>query len=312
MPSARLPEKTARAVEFFSGIGAFAQAAADAGITVVAAFDQSESANRTYRQNYGLNPSSRNLDIVSAADIPASDLWWLSPPCTPYSVRGRRRDEEDPRARSFLNLIEQIPRCLPAAILLENVQGFVGSRAHRRFLAQLEGSYYRVREFDLCPTDFGVPMRRLRHFVAAVRGGTPWRESPYPSRKAVKLAEFLEENPDQDLFLDESTLTRYGKGFDIVDPDSAGAYLSCFTSGYWRCRKASGSLLGVSGGAVRRVSPEEILRLLDFSGDFKFPEDLPRPMRWRLVGNSVDVRAVRFLLSLVGDYLKSGDYQECG
>ena len=29
-----------------------------------------------------------------------ADLWWLSPPCQPYSVRGRGRDLDDPRART--------------------------------------------------------------------------------------------------------------------------------------------------------------------------------------------------------------------
>jgi site-specific DNA-cytosine methylase len=295
------------AIEFFSGIGAFAAGAAACGVRVVAAFDQSPLANRVYRHNFGLAPRQRNLDGVRARDVPDADVWWMSPPCQPFTVRGRRRDDQDPRAASFVQLIGQIGECSPPAVLVENVSGFVGSRVHAMLLAVLAARGYDVRELDLCPTLLGVPMRRPRRFVAASRAGfAPGAAAPPlvppPAVLAAgpaPLASFLDPEPDPSLEVSARVVARYGRAFNVVDPRRPGQVAICVTSGYWRCRLASGSLVRLPGGGVRRMSPEEILRLLDFPRDFAFPDDVDRPARWRLAGNSVDVRAVRLLLGLL-------------
>src|SRR3990167_940922 len=97
--------KVLSAIEFFSGIGAFAEATSNSDIAVIQAFDQSAVANQVYEHNFERKPRSRNLDSIAASEIPKADLWWMSPPCTPFSVRGRRKDDKDPRAKSLLNLI---------------------------------------------------------------------------------------------------------------------------------------------------------------------------------------------------------------
>lgn len=285
-----------RAIEFFSGIGAFAEAARELPIEIVAAFDQSQAANAVYRANFGLAPRSRNLDSIEASQLPAAGLWWMSPPCTPFSRRGRRHDDGDPRAASFLNLIGLIPACLPEMIFVENVSGFAGSRVHKRLLSALEAGAYQVEELVLCSTQFGTPMRRPRYFVAAWRKGQR-RYVRMPAHRAlVPLADFLDSEPDAALLVPEATAARYGAAYDIVDPQQPDAIAICFTSGYYRCQKASGSMISLPGGRLRRFSPEEIVRLLGFSKHFIFPEALPLPARWRLAGNSVDVRAIRYIL----------------
>jgi site-specific DNA-cytosine methylase len=55
-----------------------------------------------------------------------------------------------------------------------------------------------------------------------------------------------------------------------------------------------------TAAGLRRFSPREILRLLDFPEDYSLPPDMPREVAWRLVGNSVSVRAVRWVLSACG------------
>ncbi len=69
-----------------------------------------------------------SLDTTTLQDF-AADMWWLSPPCQPYSRRGHQRDIDDPRARSLLHIIQQIERVRPHTLALENVEGFANSRA---------------------------------------------------------------------------------------------------------------------------------------------------------------------------------------
>jgi site-specific DNA-cytosine methylase len=288
-----------RAIEFFSGIGAFSQAAKGRNIEVVAAFDQSQNANNTYALNYDLRPQSRNLDSISAREIPAAELWWLSPPCTPFSARGKKRDDRDPRAHSFLNLIKLIAELTPETVMVENVQGFVGSQVYLALTEVLQDCGYERQHFDICPTGFGVPMRRPRHFVVGRRNGS-CRAVSLENSTTQRLVDFIDSVYDPQLKLEDELFERYKKGFDIVDAADPGACLTCFTSGYWRCMKASGSLLSLPDGGARRVSPAEGLRLLGFAPDFIFPAELDLATRWRLIGNSVDVRSIRFLLDAAG------------
>jgi site-specific DNA-cytosine methylase len=285
-----------RAVEFYSGIGAFAAGVAELPVEVVAAFDQNDAANRTYRLNFGHPPRCRNLDSILADAIPDADLWWMSPPCTPYSVRGLRRDDDDPRAASFLNLIGCLAVRRPRALLVENVAGFVGSRTHARLRSALETCAYEVAEVDLCPTLFGVPMRRPRRFVVArAVGSLPALVAPAPP-PARRLADFLERSPDPALRVDATTVARYGRGFNVLEPDDPAATAICVTAGYRRSVMASGSYVRLADGGVRRLSPGEIVGLLGFPSGFRFPDEVPLSTRYRLAGNSVDVRAVRWLV----------------
>jgi len=327
-----------KAIEFFSGIGAFAEAVRNYEIDVVAAFDQNEAANRVYAHNFALQPCSRNLDSIKLKDLPRANLWWMSPPCTPFSVRGKQKGLQDPRAASLRNLIDIATRALPEYILIENVVGFKNSGAASHVREMLAPHGYQFEQFDLCSTEFGVPMRRPRHFVVARHESVERRSESDAARLPVmaeppvlcrqdggplkgaehsdmagigsaigspcrngrrRLREFLMEDADADLLLSDAVRQRYELGFDIVDADDAEAELICFTKNYERCMRASGSLLRTVDG-IRRVSPEEILRLLGFSESFIFPAHISRSLRWRLVGNSVDVRAIKFILDSLG------------
>ncbi len=286
-----------RAVEFYSGIGAFAEAVRGTAVEVVAAFDQNAVANEVYRANFAITPRSRNLDALKSNEIPPADLWWLSPPCTPFSRRGNRRDDEDPRALSLLNLIRSIPERLPQTILVENVGGFAGSRVHAQLSSLLRDCGYAQLEVALCPTQFGVPMRRPRHFVVASRAGSGTARLAPPCAP-LTLSSFLDAQPDTSLLVADPIVARYGQAYDVVDPTREDAKAICFTSGYYKCQKASGSFISMPDGRLRRFSPREILNLLGFSDSFYLPDHIPLPAQWRLVGNSVDVRAIGHLLSM--------------
>jgi tRNA (cytosine38-C5)-methyltransferase len=74
-----------------------------------------------------------DISRIIAADLPSLDasLWLLSPACQPYTVLNpSAKGSADPRAKSFLHLIESVLPELaeldkhPRWILVENVAGF--------------------------------------------------------------------------------------------------------------------------------------------------------------------------------------------
>ncbi len=290
------------AVEFFSGIGAFAEACRGSSIHVIAAYDQNEHANKVYESNFHLRPIRRNLERLKADDVPAATIWWMSPPCTPFSRRGEQKDDSDPRAQALINLIELLPDCLPEHFFLENVSGFTESRVKARLVAMLQTLGYRYRSVELCSSMFGVPMRRPRHFMVASRVHEPVLAIDFePLRDKRELKDYLTaDQNDQRLVMIESELERYRPVLNIVDPSEGESYVICFTRGYYKCRKASGSLIQLPDGRVRFISPKEILDLFGFSDQFQFPSSVNYETSWRLIGNSVDVRAIKLMLSTLG------------
>ncbi|KAI1784689.1 S-adenosyl-L-methionine-dependent methyltransferase [Ganoderma leucocontextum] len=152
---------------------------------------------------------------------------------------------------------------------------------------------------------------------------------------AAELREYLDEdtgaNPPPHA-IPEKVLEKWGRLFDIVRPSARRT--CCFTRGYTKLAERAGSILQMnedldttqtfdvfleaqragSDGAVRLLeplrlryfSPTELLRLFGFlppSGGvqaghrFVWPEDVSTKTKYKLIGNSVNVRVVTELMN---------------
>ncbi len=287
-----------RVLELYCGIGGCAAALGEAAHTV-AAIDVNRVAIGVYRHNFPHPVHAAQIESVPADQLRCwdADLWWMSPPCQPFTRRGLGRDLDDPRAATLLAALERVAEVRPAYLGFENVPGFEGSRGHRRLLATLEGAgYQQVEERILCPTDFGVPNRRRRYYLLASRGAL--LPLPAPPAAGAELRHYLDPDPDPTLEVDPSVAERYRGALDVVDAGDPAAVTNCFTSAYGRSWVRSGSYLA-TGSGIRRFSPAEILRLLGFPADYRLPADLRLKNAWRLAGNSLSVPVVRALLSSI-------------
>jgi DNA (cytosine-5)-methyltransferase 1 len=286
-----------RAIELFCGIGGFAQAVGER-VEVVTAIDMSHHALATYAHNFPHPVAARTLESLplrTLADLPA-DLWWLSPPCQPYTRRGRQRDAEDPRAQSLAALIDHLGAVLPPYVALENVPGFDGSQMQQRLLATLQRCGYTVQQWQLCPVEWGIPNRRRRYYLVAGRTRLQPPKRPRAIRRC--LGEYLDEHPAASLALAAEQLQRYRPVLHIVRPDDREAIAACFTAAYGFSPVRSGSCLWAADG-VRRFSVGEVQRLLGFPATFRFPGEISDRTAWRLLGNSLSVPVVRYVLSSI-------------
>ncbi|XP_023776030.1 tRNA (cytosine(38)-C(5))-methyltransferase isoform X3 [Cyanistes caeruleus] len=93
----------------------------------------------------------------------------MSPPCQPFTRIGLQGDVSDPRTKSFLYILDILPRLqkLPKYLLLENVKGFESSSARNELLQTLGTCGFKYQEFLLSPTCLGIPNSRLRYFLIA-------------------------------------------------------------------------------------------------------------------------------------------------
>lgn len=284
-------------LELFAGIGGLAAAWPEA--TIATAIDIDRSAQRVYHQNFSHPYRVAEIESLKPGELRdySAECWWMSPPCQPFTRRGLGRDLADHRCRALARLVVLLAECRPAEVALENVVGFEGSQAHRLLLDQLRDLGYHSLSRRLCPTEMGWPNRRPRFYLLASREPLPsWRALP---QLACKLDELIDGTlaPDSlqaaQYALPEPLLQRYFNALDRVDVDSSTT--ACFASSYGKSTVRAGSYLRCGNG-YRRFSPREVARLLGFSNSFRL-DDLADRAAWKLLGNSLSLPSVRYVLS---------------
>ena len=284
-----------RVLELFCGIGA-CSAALGAKAQVVAAVDINQRTIDVYRHNARHPARVATIESISRSTWMewSADLWWLSPPCQPFTRRGRQRDVDDTRFALWNVMLQRIAEFAPRYVIVENVPPFRQSQAFAQLTQQLSRTGYHWSAHDLCPTELGIPNRRRRCYVIASRDvlvPTVSRDS----RPRV-LCEYLDTHSTPELFVSAEIIAAYREAMDVVDADDNRATTACFTAAYGRSIVRSGSYLKVTGG-IRRFAPMEIARLLGLAVDFMFPPGISLRQQWKLLGNSLSVPATRWVLA---------------
>lgn len=166
------------AIDLYCGSGAVTAALKANGYRVVAAVDFSPICARTYRLNHPevrfRQKDMRRLQPMElAVAIPPGrrlDLMAVCAPCQPFSSQNRKRNAADERTPLILEAIRLAKALKPRIIVFENVPGIAGSPIFRRLQRGLAVAGYALGEPQrVDAADFGVPQRRVRCIVAAIR-----------------------------------------------------------------------------------------------------------------------------------------------
>lgn len=109
----------------------------------------------------------------------------------------------------------------------------------------------------------------------------------------------------------EKTKSRYINVMDLIPPDSTIS--TCFTKSYAQYAEGTGSVLILRGPEsvcgistrksedyeLRYFSPREVANLMCFPNRFSFPDNTTRKQRYKMLGNSLNVKVVSYLISLL-------------
>ena len=182
-------------VEFFAGIGLVREAIQPLGWQCAFANDIAPEKARMYAGRFGdQHLLVRDIHDVGLGDLPKDiALATASFPCIDLSLAGNRAGlagKQSGAVWPFLDIVDALSLrgAAPAALLLENVTGFLTSRGGQDLASvctRLAKTGYRV---DLVVVDacWFVPQSRPRLFVLAFRGDTLGTTSP-PSGHVSRL-----------------------------------------------------------------------------------------------------------------------------
>ncbi|KAJ7585783.1 S-adenosyl-L-methionine-dependent methyltransferase [Mycena floridula] len=227
----------------------------------------------------------------------------------------------------------------PSHLLVENVARFETSSTRQLLLSTLRSLGYHAAEFLLTPLLYGIPNSRLRYYLLArdvpfqlpdddsIPRSIPNHQVP---NEIDTVRAYLDDSEATGQYaVPDKVLLKWGRLFDIVLPSSHRT--CCFTRGYTKLVERAGSILQMNEDLdttetfdlflesqkagtpdvrilhplrLRYFSPPELLRILDFRGpkdlsEFIWPANVSTKTKYRLLGNSVNVRVVQDLI----DYL---------
>ena len=263
-------------------------------------------------------------------------VWTMSPPCQPFTRQGNMEGLQDNRSNAFIHLMQNIflktkDEFLPSYFLLENVKNFEISEANKMLCEALSEKKYDFLQFLLNPVDFNIPNSRTRFYLIANRL-KKFKNEEYLNNinQIIKSADILFKNlilqkKDIKTFLnidienDKIINNQYYLSKSILSKKSCLSMdiallnnytTNCFTKGYTKLFKGTGSILLLDEkllkdnlniidlfGYIRFFTPNEILKFLCFSDNFIFPKNLSEKSKYKLLGNSVNVKVVNILMN---------------
>lgn len=269
---------------------------------------------KTYSLNYGEVPNG-DITTIEESDIPSHDIIMAGFPCQAFSVAGHRRGFEDTRGTLFFDVARIAAYHKPRVIFLENVKGFVGHDHGKTFdivKKTLEDMGYRVFYKILNTKDFGIPQNRERIFIVSFLDHTIEFKFPTGLGNTPPIKEFFDLDIDSRYYYNDKPL--YAR---LKDDVVCGETVYQWRRHYVRANKSGvcptlTANMGTGGHnvpiikddkGIRKLTPNECLKLQGFDKDFSFPEDLALSHRYKQAGNSVTVNVIEAIANRIKDVL---------
>lgn len=224
-PLPRRPCGTVTLVDLFCGCGGLTLGVWEAArlnrqrLDIRLAVDDSPDTIAVYRDNFRLSPDVARLADINEVlpgdlgDRPRAaerrlrdavghvDVLVAGPPCQGHSDLNNHTRRADPRNGLYLRVIRAVELLKPKVVLIENVGAVIHDRSSviQKSLEHLERLQYGVAHQFVHTDSLGLPQRRKRHILLAIRGNGLDVESLFPqqSTKPVPLREFILDLVDE-------------------------------------------------------------------------------------------------------------------
>jgi len=207
------------AVDLFAGAGGATQGLKDAGFSVIGAVENDPAAAESYSLNHAevelweadiRKVSARSILSVLGLKPRQLTLLKACPPCQGFSSLAEGRVKVDASQNDLvIDTLRFVRALLPAAVMIENVLGLGRDLRSELVIDELRRLGYVAQKYQVNAIQFGVPQRRKRLIILALRGRRKILPDTLPaygldhpvSVKSAfdELAEALKENSDDPL-----------------------------------------------------------------------------------------------------------------
>lgn len=171
------------AIDLFAGCGGLTLGLKSAGFEVVAAVEIDKRIAKIYHENHPevriYAEDIRGFDhrkLIEPSGLARGELDLLAgcPPCQGFSrIRRLNRSKAKPDERNDLvnDYAEIVDALYPKAVMMENVPGLEQDDRFKKFCKKLKRMDYSISHSALRLENYGIPQRRKRLVLLAVRTG---------------------------------------------------------------------------------------------------------------------------------------------
>lgn len=192
-------------VDLFCGVGGLTRGLLDAGLNVVAGFDNDPTCEFAYHENNQANFICQNIremtgeEVQECFDPDVTKVLVGCAPCQPFStMRFKLRnanltDEKYNLLTEFGRIIQAVQ---PSVISMENVPQIQETQVYEDFLARLTDMGYHISaQVVFCP-DYGISQTRRRFVLLASLLGDITLIPPTHNPEEVTLARVIQDLPE--------------------------------------------------------------------------------------------------------------------
>ncbi|MBI1333804.1 MAG: DNA (cytosine-5-)-methyltransferase [Armatimonadetes bacterium] len=300
-----------KVASFFSGIGGFDLGFQRAGYEIAFQCEIDTFCNTILEKNWSNVKRKTDIKKVTAADVPAADIWVGGFPCQDVSLArmGKRDGLRGSRSGLFYEFARLVGEQLPRVLLIENVPGLLSSHDGRDFgivVRTLADLGYSVGWRVLNSRHFGVAQSRQRVFIVGChrdRGG---------SAKILFEPECSVGNDAPRRPNGKESISPFKSSFgdSVKGPIVQGlAYCLYACSARHTGTDWSRTYVTYPDGRVRRLTPKECEGIQGFPTDWTLPDEQPADidkldsLRYHALGNAVTVPVAEWLAERMMLYL---------
>ena len=191
-------------VDLFCGIGGLTRGLLDAGLNVIAGFDNDQTCEYTYNANNNTPFHCLNIrdmtgeEIADCYDEGAVRVLVGCAPCQPFSamrfkLRGANRtDDKYSLLSEFGRMIENVN---PSIVSMENVPQIQDTDVFRQFIILLDQHGYHINSRIVYCPDYGISQTRRRFVLLASQFGEITLIPPTHDRHNVTVQQFIGDLP---------------------------------------------------------------------------------------------------------------------
>lgn len=292
-----------RTIDLFCGCGGMSLGFQNAGVEVLAAFDNWEPAISIYKDNFDhpiFNLDLNATDAIEQIKAFNPDMIIGGPPCQDFSIAGNRNMGERANLTvRFANIIKEIR---PTWFVMENVYNIermpILPKAQKIFKKAGYGLTIRILNASHC----GVPQARRRFFMIGLLGAKDdflgrmldLAQSKIP----MTVRDYLEDTlHTQFYYMHPRSYNRRGV-FSIDEPSATIRGVNRpIPQGY---KKHHGDKADPSDGGVRELTTKERSYLQTFPDGFVF-EGKKTDVE-QAIGNAVPVKLAEFVARRIIEY----------
>lgn len=292
-----------KAVDLFSGCGGMSMGFMNAGVDIVAAFDNWKTAKEIYEMNF--NHPFYSHDLMSeTSENKLNDLNFDmiigGPPCQDFSIAGNRNDNGK-RANMTIRFAELVVKYKPEWFVMENVYNITKSKVLPEAIEILKKGGYGLTYEVLNASLLGVPQARKRFFMIGRIGEKDGflREAllSNQSEKPMTVKDYFCDDIDIEFYYAHPRSYNRRAIFSVNEPSSTIRGVNRPIPKTYKKHSADKC---EPDGNVRALTTKERSLIQTFPKDFKL--EGAKTNLEQAIGNAVPVKMAEYVANAINNY----------